>query len=426
VQIESIPITKIKPALYNPRKDLKPGDLEYEKLKRSIDTWDVVEPIVWNKRTGNLVGGHQRLKIYKARGDKKADVSVVDLDDANEKALNIALNKISGDWDFSSLADLLLDLDQLGVDLDVTGFDAGEIEDLMTWTPDGEVKEDDFNEEPPEKPLTQVGDLYELGRHRLLCGDATVVTDVENLLGGSTATLCFTSPPYSDQRSYTKDGDLSPSHLAQFIPASLFGVEYFAVNLGVSRKGGVVDCYWGDYIKIAEGCDLGLLSWNVWSKTGGFSVGRLTAMFPIQHEFIFVFGKTKRKLKPTVPNENADANVVSTDRDRDGVIGDSKRVKVRMHRELGTVLVSPPVDKNDKHPASFPITLPAEYIKAFGGDVYDPFSGSGTTIIAAEQLGCRCYGMEISPQYVDVAVRRYAQFKEENPAKYFKQVKRAA
>lgn len=103
VQIKSIPVEKINPAPYNPRKDLKPGDPEYEKLKRSIEEFGYVEPLVWNERTGHLVGGHQRFKILLHQGAKTVEVSIVDLDDKKERALNIALNKISGDWDNEKL-----------------------------------------------------------------------------------------------------------------------------------------------------------------------------------------------------------------------------------------------------------------------------------------------------------------------------------
>ena len=92
-------LTDLIPATYNPRKDLKPGDPEYEKLKRSLDEFGYVEPIIWNKRTGNVVGGHQRLKVLKADGIKEVDCVVIDFDEEKEKALNVALNKISGDWD---------------------------------------------------------------------------------------------------------------------------------------------------------------------------------------------------------------------------------------------------------------------------------------------------------------------------------------
>ena len=132
MEIKKIPVSQINPAPYNPRIDLQPGDIEYEKIKRSITEFDLVEPLVWNKQTGNLVGGHQRLKIIKGQGITEIEVSVVDLPEAKEKALNIALNKAQGDWDFPKLKDLLQEIDTGEFDIGITGFEADEIEDLMT------------------------------------------------------------------------------------------------------------------------------------------------------------------------------------------------------------------------------------------------------------------------------------------------------
>ena len=132
MEIQTLKVDEINPAVYNPRKDLKPGDPEYEKLKKSILEFDMVEPLVWNKRTRNLVGGHQRLKILKELGIENVEVSVVDLDETKEKALNLALNKISGEWDFSKLKDLLGELGAGDLDIEITGFDLKEIEDLIT------------------------------------------------------------------------------------------------------------------------------------------------------------------------------------------------------------------------------------------------------------------------------------------------------
>jgi len=130
--IQKVPIEKLNPAKYNPRKDLQPGDPEYEKLKRSIEEFGYVEPIVWNKRTGNVVGGHQRLKILKELGRTEIEVTVVDLDEIKEKTLNLALNKISGDWDLPLLKDLLQELDTGDFNIEITGFGEEEIERLMT------------------------------------------------------------------------------------------------------------------------------------------------------------------------------------------------------------------------------------------------------------------------------------------------------
>jgi len=209
VIIETIPIEKIKIAKYNPRKDLKPGDPEYEKLKKSIVAFDLVEPLVWNKRSENLIGGHQRLKILKEMGHTEVEVSVVDLPDRKEKALNLALNKISGEWDFPMLKDLLEELDTGEFDIEITGFDDKEIEDLMTqfYIPEEGLTGDD---EIPEKVETvcKTGDLWQLGNHRLLCGDATKKEDVERLMNGEKADMVFTDPPYG----INLDTDYSKMH----------------------------------------------------------------------------------------------------------------------------------------------------------------------------------------------------------------------
>ncbi len=112
MQIEKIEIGKLKPATYNPRKNLQPGDEEFEKLKRSIEEFGYVEPVIWNKRTGNVVGGHQRLKVLMHLGHTEVDCVVLDIDLQKEKALNIALNKISGEWDDNLLTALLMDRSQ--------------------------------------------------------------------------------------------------------------------------------------------------------------------------------------------------------------------------------------------------------------------------------------------------------------------------
>ena len=136
MKIEKIPISRINAATYNPRKDLKPGDAEWDKLVRSIEDFGFVEPLVWNKRTSILVGGHQRLKVLKHLGHTEVEVSVVDLDEPREKALNIALNKVTGEWDIPMLKELLVSLDDGSFDVTSTGFSEEEIEALVTSTPE--------------------------------------------------------------------------------------------------------------------------------------------------------------------------------------------------------------------------------------------------------------------------------------------------
>lgn len=133
MKIENIPIDSLLPADYNPRKDLKPGDAEYEKLVASLNTYGNVQPLVVNTRGGEMrvVGGHQRLKVLKARGDETVPCVLVDYDEATERACNIALNKIGGDWDKQGLAKLLNELDGMEYDLELTGFDADELDKLL-------------------------------------------------------------------------------------------------------------------------------------------------------------------------------------------------------------------------------------------------------------------------------------------------------
>lgn len=133
LNMRTMPIEMLKPAKYNPRKDLKPGDPAYEKIKRSLHDFGYVDPIMWNEVTGNIVGGHQRYKVLKAEGVHEVDCVVVHIENpADEKALNIALNKATGDWEPVALAELLQDLQLSGYDLGATGFDAAEVDDLFS------------------------------------------------------------------------------------------------------------------------------------------------------------------------------------------------------------------------------------------------------------------------------------------------------
>lgn len=161
MNIKSIAINKLKAAKYNPRKDLQEGDAEYEKLKNSLDVFGYVDPIIWNERTGNIVGGHQRLKILKAQGIKSVDVSVVDLDDEHEKALNLALNKISGDWEEEKLDELLKSLDADLVLL--AGFDDSELFE-MTEEAGGDADQNPYTNKITTPVYTPTGDKPEISQ----------------------------------------------------------------------------------------------------------------------------------------------------------------------------------------------------------------------------------------------------------------------
>ncbi len=130
MKIKTMAISDITPADYNPRIDLQPGDPEYQALEAAIEQFDLVEPLIYNERTGHLVGGHQRLKVLIARGDDSVEVSVVDLPIEKEKVLNLALNKTGGTWDTPKLSALLCTLVPLDIKLNATGFSLKEIKRL--------------------------------------------------------------------------------------------------------------------------------------------------------------------------------------------------------------------------------------------------------------------------------------------------------
>jgi hypothetical protein len=212
MNIQKISVEKLNPAAYNPRKDLKPGDKEYEKLKRSIEEFGYVEPVIWNKKTGNVVGGHQRLKVLLDLGQTEIDCVVVDLDPQREKALNLALNKIQGEWDENKLAELMAELDAGAFDVSLTGFDASEIDELLNRWYSKEAVQDSFDidqaheEIMQREQITKRGDIWLLGNHRLMCGDSTSDEDFEKLMDGSHAQMAVTSPPYGVGKEYEKAG----------------------------------------------------------------------------------------------------------------------------------------------------------------------------------------------------------------------------
>ena len=203
MNIQMIPATQLNPAKYNPRKDLKPGDAEYEKLRRSIEEFGYVEPVIWNQRTGNIVGGHQRFKVLKQLGYTEVQCVVVDLDDKREKALNVALNKIGGAFEMELLAELMYDLQDDNFDVTLTGYDLFEVDAMLQKRTKkaGMIEEDNFDADAAAAdivtPVTQPDDIWLVGRHRLMCGDSTNSGAVEKLMDGKRAAMVFTDPPWN-------------------------------------------------------------------------------------------------------------------------------------------------------------------------------------------------------------------------------------
>ena len=180
-------LSKLKPAKYNPRKKLTPDDAEYQKIKRSIEHFGYVDPIIINS-DGTIIGGHQRHTVLKDLGYTEADVVVVDLSKEDEKALNVALNRITGEWDETLLKNLLVDLDKSDYDFTLTGVDKAELDELIELSDfEAEVSEDGFDaqaayqDSQQQESIIKPGEVWQLGNHRLMCGDSSSLDDVHKL-----------------------------------------------------------------------------------------------------------------------------------------------------------------------------------------------------------------------------------------------------
>jgi DNA modification methylase len=414
MKILQVPVVDLS---HDPANARKHPERNLDTIVASLRRFGQQKPIVIDRN--NIVrAGNGTLEAAKRLGWEKIDCVRTELNGADATAYAIADNRTAelAEWDDEILAATLNGLALEEGLLEAAGYDEEELAAMLAEIDDaavGEVTEDEVPE-PPEEPITKPGDLWILGRHRVLCGDSTKAEDVARLMDGANIDILFTSPPYSDQRSYDGASDLSPEKLSAFITQSQPYADLVCVNLGMKRDRGVVVRYWDDYISAAESCGLGLLSWNVWDRSGfGYTIGQATAIFTIDHEFVFVFGRESRTLNKTVPNKTAGRKTEGTRRQADGSTTPAESTTSKL-RQLGTVFRCDVVksrDKElDKHPAMFPVAFPAAYIAACcsdGGNVYEPFCGSGTTLIAAEQLGRTCYGMEISPAYCDVIVKRW-------------------
>jgi DNA modification methylase len=438
LRVENKKITDLKPAPYNPRLDLQPGDPDYEKLKRSIQEFGLVEPIVFNERTGYVVGGHQRLKVLQDLGWSEVPVSVVDLDPEKEKALNVALNKIEGDWDNFKLKELLEELDTGAFDITITGFDEEEIEDLMTQfyvEEETEVKEDNFDPdkaaEEVQEPITKPGDVWLLGRHRLMCGDSTNIDDVLRLMGGKQADMIFTDPPYNvdyegSNGKKIKNDNMEDSAFYQFL------YDAFVAMYTVLKEGGPIYVCHAD----SEGLnfrkafkDAGFLMKQclIWVKNS-LVLGRQD--YHWKHEPILYGWKPGAahawyggRKQDTVVEEDVDL-VVQKEGDH-FVLSFSNGIKSVMVKVPSYEIVFSGDDsdsttwriekpkKNADHPTMKPIALCARAIQNSskpGELVLDPFGGSGSTLIACEQTGRTCFTMEFDPVYADVIVKRWEEF----------------
>ena len=375
-------LDELIPADYNPRKDLQPGDPEYEKLKRSIQEFGYVEPVIWNKQTGNIVGGHQRWKVLRDLGITELDCVVVDFDPEKEKALNVALNKISGDWDKGKLQALIYDLQAADFDVSLTGFEAAELDDLFRDDVNGRVKDDDFDvgAELKKPCMTKKYDLWKLGRHRLFCGDSTDPEPYEWLMGGLKANLVVTDPPYNvnyeGAAGKIKNDNMPNDAFYKFLLASFTLMELYMAD-DASIYVFHADTEGLNFRKAFSDAGFYLSGTCIWKKQS-LVLGR--SPYQWQHEPI-LFGWKK----------------------------DGKHQWYTGRKE-STIWEFDKPKKNADHPTMKPVPLLAYPIlnsSLSNSIVLDPFGGSGSTLIACEQTDRICHTIELDEKYCDVIIKRY-------------------
>ena len=381
MEIKELPLKELKPAAYNPRKKLKKGDKEYEKIKQSLLKFGYVDPIIVNEDL-TVIGGHQRLTVLKDLDYETAKCVIVKLSKEDEKALNIALNKITGQWDDALLADLLLDLQESDFNLDLTSFEPPEIDNILSNVHDKELSEDEFDvEEELKKPtVSRHGDIWQLGKHRVICGDSTKSETYDQLLGDKKANLVVTDPPYNVDVEETAgkilNDNMSDRDFYQFLLSMFTQVEnhmeddasiyvFHADTEGLNFRKAFKDA--GFYL---SGC-------CIWKKNS-LVLGR--SPYQWQHEPCLYGWKKKGKHQ---------------------WFSDRKQTTIWEYDR--------PKSSKD-HPTMKPIQLmayPIQNSSMRGTIVLDPFLGSGSTLIAADQTGRVCYGIELDEKFVDVIVKRY-------------------
>lgn len=421
MKTQHIELSKLKPHPDNPRviKD-KQFNILCESIAANPDLFEA-RPLLLSNRTGELViiGGNQRFAAAKKLGLKTAPCALFEgLTIEREKELMVRDNVQNGDWNWSELGKWDVGgLESWGLEFPKTFFN-----DITAIEPQPDkVIEIDHN-----KPvITKAGDVYELGKHRVICGDCTNKQDAAKLFNRQKAAFLFTSPPYSNQRKYSGKDDLSVEKLAQFITVNAEYTDYQCVNLGIQRIDNDINTYWDVYIQVAKQAGLKLLSWNVWDKVNNGTISNQVAMFGIRHEFIFVFGITYKQLNRFIinntPKKNKSIFVRRGKNDTPIYGGESKRHDYKQLDTIQSILNAGGDNLSKKyskdHPALFPVELPKQYILSLsniGEIVVDSFLGSGTTLIAADITERICYGYEIYPLFVDLIVRRYIEFRTAN------------
>lgn len=436
--VEHWPLDRLRAYARNPRTH---SDEQVAQIAASIVEFGWTNPVLV-AGDGTVIAGHGRLEAARRLGLDAVPVLVLDhLSEAQRRAYVIADNKLAlnAGWNEELLAAELHALNGEGFDLALTGFDEAELDRLMAplddtdaMSPDGDAGEgdDDADEtpEPSRNPVTRPGDLWRLGDHRLLCGDSTDAAVVARVMNGERASLLFTSPPYGNQRNYTTGGIGDWDALMRGVFGHLDEVAaedgQVLVNLGLVHRDNEWQPYWEswlDWMRAQGWRRFGLYVWDQGPGLPGDWNGRLAPAF----EFVFHFNRQARKPNKIVPCKWAGHITDSHGgmRGRDGTVGEwthagqgvqetripDNVLRITRHKARGIEI---------EHPAVFPVALPEFVMSTYSAEgdvVFEPFAGSGTTIIAGERAGRCVRAIELAPEYVDVALLRWRQLYPAKP-----------
>lgn len=396
MKVKEVEISKVIPYENNPRKN----DEAVKYVANSIKEFGFKQPIVCDA-DGVIIAGHTRYKAAQSLGLKTVPVVYADdLTAEQVQAYRLADNKVAefAEWDFDLLGEELDGL--LNIDMGEFGFDIDDfgISDIS----DGEAEEDDFKAEPPSEPKTKKGQIFKLGRHRLMCGDSTNSDMVSKLMGGERADICFTSPPYNmgvknwscvsvamkgghayNEFSDNQTDDEYSDMLDSALKNALENCDDALFNIGIlnSSKHGIISMLSRNENKF--------LDVIVWNKSQSFPLGMKSQRGMISHrcELVFCF------------NQNGTRAFSHPQWDKGTGIN-----RIDTGNASGNEYAS-------QHAATFPVEFPFEVIRLYTDDsVLDLFGGTGTTMIAAEQLGRKCYMMELDPSYCDIIIERWENF----------------
>lgn len=417
---ENVEISKLKPYENNARTHSKE---QVEKIARSIKEFGFINPVLIDNEYG-IIAGHGRVLAAQKLGMIEVPcLFIEDLTEEQKRAYILADNKLALDagWDDEILRQEILALDKLDFDVSLTGFD---IEDFDFSQSDIEFQEDDYDveEKLPEIPKAKYGDIYQLGNHRLMCGDSTSKEDIDKLVDGAEMDLCVTDPPYNvnygsiNETGYGKERENGNKILNDNMDDESFYqflLAFYQQMVRVLKPGGAYYIFHAD----TEGYNFrkalrdagGQVKQNlIWVKNA-LVLGRQDYQWkhePCLYGWVEGAGHyfINDRTQTTVFEDKADLDKLSKEELKEMI------QEILADKLPTTIIHEDKPQKNDVHPTMKPIKLISRLVKnssKAGENVIDFFGGSGSTLISCEHLGRKCYTIELDPKYVDVIIDRW-------------------